>query len=430
MTGTTPAATKPAAKDAVASSSTTQTQRPPRGARRRVEAMPDRGLIAGIGAGLAQRLGVPVAPIRVAFVVLAFAGGAGVIAYLALWVVAVPAERTPPPPAGPVARRKALSLIPILLGVLLLLRTAGLWFGDGLVWPVALAGVGVLVIGARSEQPADVPDTAAAPDLRSRLLHAAAAGPQRQAVLRVAAGALLVALGMVLLLAAIDTLSVLGTLLPALAVTVIGLGLIVGPVFYRLVGQLNAERTDRIRSQERAVMAAHLHDSVLQTLAMIQRSGSPREMTTLARAQERELRAWLFSERDADEERTLRDAIDALIARIEARSHVTIDPVVVGDVRVSEPVQALVDACGEAVTNAAKHAGVDGVSLYVEVEPGMVTAFVRDEGKGFDPGAVPDDRRGISHSICDRLERFGGHGELTTALGAGTEWELSVPTED
>lgn len=391
-----------------------------------VDAVPERGLVSGVAAGVALQLGVPTAVVRVAFLVLTAAGGAGAIAYLALWVVAVPVEDAPPAPSGPVARRRALALIPLLLGVLLLLRTFGLWFGDGLVWPVALAGLGALVIGARGDDDGDVgsPDPSAA---RFRLPDRVLSGQRSRAVLRVAVGAVLVALGMVLLLAAIDSLTVLGDVLPALAVTVIGLGLIVGPVIYRLVGQLNAERTDRIRSQERALMAAHLHDSVLQTLAMIQRSGSSREMTTLARAQERELRAWLFDEREQDEDQTLRGGIDDLVARVEARHHVTVDAVVVGDVTVTEPVHALIDACGEAVTNAANHADVGRVSVYVEVEPGVVTAFVRDEGTGFDPGAVPADRRGISHSICDRLERHGGAAELTTEPGSGTEWELSVP---
>lgn len=386
-------------------------------------------MVAGVAAGIAWRLGVPTAAVRVAFVILAFAGGIGVIAYLALWVVADSAEASAPLPSGPVARRKALALVPMLMGVLVLLRSVGLWFGDGLVWPVALAGAGALIIGSRTDEE-PVPAAGRGYGRLARLLDSDGSGSRRRTIARVGAGSLLVAVGMAAFLAATDAVAAVGDVVPAMAATVAGLALIVGPVIFRLGRQLTEERRDRIRSQERSDMAAHLHDSVLQTLAMIQRSTSRAEMVTLARAQERELRSWLFAEPVVEEQQTLRNALDQLVARTEQRFHIAVDAVVVGDAPVTDAIQALVDACGEAVTNAAKHAGVQNVSIYAEVEPENVTVFVRDAGTGFDPVAVPRDRRGISHSICDRVERHGGRATVETAADEGTEWQLQVPLND
>ena len=387
------------------------------------------GLIAGVAAGIGHYLGIPIAAVRAGLVILAFAGGAGVIVYLTLWVLAQQGDVHGPPPSGPIARRKATSLVPILFGLLLLLRGLGLWFGDGLVWPVALAGVGALVIGSRTDDESDMEPRSRPGTLAGLMGSSYVDGSRRRAAIRVGAGALLVAVGMTAFLAATDSLAAVREITPAVAVTITGLALIGGPVIYRLGRQLADERRDRIRSQARADMAAHLHDSVLQTLALIQRSGSAREMVTLARGQERELRAWLYAERGLEDEldKAIRDAVDELVARSEQRFQIAVDPIVVGDAPVDDAVIALIEACGEAIANAAKHAGVQDVSVYVEVEPDTVTAFVRDAGKGFEPELVPSDRRGISHSICDRLERHGGHARVETAPGQGTEWQLTVP---
>jgi signal transduction histidine kinase len=202
--------------------------------------------------------------------------------------------------------------------------------------------------------------------------------------------------------------------------------LILGPGVWRLVRQLTAERRQRIRSEERAVVAAHLHDSVLQSLAMIQRAGTAEEMATLARAQERELRAWLYGPGPLPGG-TLRGSMEELAGRVEAMHHVEVEVVQVGDARVDERLQALVQAAGEAMTNAARHSGARRVDVYAEVEPAQVTAFVRDRGKGFDPDVVDEDRRGIAESIRGRMERAGGTAVVTSAPGEGTEVELRLP---
>ena len=191
--------------------------------------------------------------------------------------------------------------------------------------------------------------------------------------------------------------------------------------------QLVDERSSRVRSEERAEMAAHLHDSVLQTLALIQRSKAEREMVSLARTQERELRAWLYGRAPELAGVRLRDAIDSMAGRIERQHQVSVEAVVVGDAEMDERLRGLVNACAEAVANAAVHSGSTAISVYVEVEKDLVTAFVRDQGSGFDPAVVPADRRGIADSIVGRMERHGGTATVHSRPGAGTEVVLKLP---
>jgi signal transduction histidine kinase len=189
---------------------------------------------------------------------------------------------------------------------------------------------------------------------------------------------------------------------------------------------LRDERTARIRSQERAEVAAHLHDSVLQTLALIQKAAaSPSEVTRLARSQERELRHWLYAERY--DEATLAAALERAAAEVEHALAVPVEVVVVGDCPADERVGALVAATREAVMNAAKHSGAPTVDVYAEVEPALVSVFVRDRGRGFDPAAVPADRHGLSGSVVGRMERHGGTATVRSSAGTGTEVRLELP---
>jgi signal transduction histidine kinase len=173
-------------------------------------------------------------------------------------------------------------------------------------------------------------------------------------------------------------------------------------------------------------MAAHLHDSVLHTLALIQRADASPEVVGLARRQERELRAWLYRAPVPPEGR-LRPAVEAIATRVEQRHDVPVDIVVVGDAPLDDAGRALVDACQEAAFNAARHSGAPLVSVYVEVEPDELTGFVRDEGKGFDPDQVPTDRRGIADSIRGRIRRHGGTVTIISSPGEGTEVQLRLP---
>ncbi len=251
----------------------------------------------------------------------------------------------------------------------------------------------------------------------------------RFSTLRVLAGALLVAGGMAASLAANRSLPAVSSALLAVAVTAIGLGLLLGPWIVRLAREAAQERRQRVRSEERAEIAAHLHDSVLHTLALIQRSDAPPEVTALARRQERELRAWLGGRPTVAAEVDLRGAVDALASRIEEHHRISVDTVVVGDAPVDDRLRSLLDACQEAATNAARHSGATHVSLYVEIDEEAITAYVRDQGCGFDPDRVPKDRRGIAEFILGRMRRNGGTGTVTSAPGEGTEVLLRLPRE-
>ena len=354
---------------------------------------------------------------------LAIAGGSGVVLYVLAWAVSVEPEDDPagPRPVRRASTRQAFALGLVVLGTLLLLREVGLWFGDQIVWPIALAAAGSAVIWARS----DDRDRARWARIPGNPIEAMFTG--RVGLIRIVGGGLLVASGLGLGFANTGAdLAAAGNALLGVAITLIGLGLIFGPWATRLVHQLAEERRGRIRSEARAEMAAHLHDSVLHTLALIQRADASPEVLGLARRQERELRAWLYRAPVPPEGR-LRLAVEAIATRVEQRHNVPVDIVVVGDAPLDDAGRALVDACQEAAFNAARHSGAPLVSVYVEVEPDELTGFVRDEGKGFDPDQVPTDRRGIADSIRGRIRRHGGSVVIVSGPGEGTEVQLRLP---
>jgi signal transduction histidine kinase len=254
----------------------------------------------------------------------------------------------------------------------------------------------------------------------------------------VAVGISLVLVGGVATLAAVGSLRSIGRSAAGAAVLTAGAVLLLGPWMARLARNLADERRQRIRSEERAEVAAHLHDGVLQTLALIQkRAGDDKAVRSLARRQERELRTWLYGARGAGAASTGANGeggvatVATLLRRelddVEDRYGVRLDAVLVGDVPLDDAGRALVAAGREAALNAARHAGVDTVDVYLEVEPDRVSLFVRDRGRGFDPATVPPDRRGVADSISARVRRHGGTAEVRSAPGEGVEVELSVP---
>jgi signal transduction histidine kinase len=243
---------------------------------------------------------------------------------------------------------------------------------------------------------------------------------------RAALGAALVVGGGLVFLWLNDALAPARDLVLAVVVMVVAAALILAPFWLRLVRGLAAERSERIRSQERAEVAAHLHDSVLQTLALVQRrADDPRAVAALARRQERELRAWLNgSDSTGAEPETLAAALTRAAAEVEDDHGATIEVVTVGDRPLDDRTEAVAAAAREALTNAAKFAGDGPITLFAEMGPERVEVFVRDRGAGFDPAAVPPDRRGVRESIVGRMARHGGRAELNAAPGAGTEVEL------
>jgi signal transduction histidine kinase len=384
-------------------------------------------VVAGVAAGVGQHLGIDPLVVRLAFVLLTFALGFGLVVYLLLWLLAreEPLDAAPATARRPLPRptlRQMLGGILVVAGIGLLLWFTGFWFGEIMAWPVMLAAIGFAILWARSGEEGS-----------GRSLFGGRGSPweaivtARGSLTRLAIGSALILAGMAVFLAANTSLAAAGNMLLAGFVFLGGAALLAGPWVWRMGRELVEERNSRVRSEAHAEMAAHLHDSVLQTLALIQRSGTPREMVSLARTQERDLRAWLYGRAPALTGMRLRDAIDAMAGKIERSEQVSVEAVVVGDTELDPGLRALLAACGEATLNAARHSGTTDISVYVEVEPDRVSAFVRDHGSGFDPAGVPDDRRGIADSIVGRMERYGGSAEISSQPGGGTEVALRLP---
>jgi signal transduction histidine kinase len=370
--------------------------------------------------GVAAALGVPVAALRAVVVVLALGNLPAVaLLYALAWAFLPPGSDVDAEsgagaaqaaagftiggrPADPV---DALAVLAIVAGAVLLLGQFTAWLPGSVVLPAVLGIMGAGLAwgwGGRRD---------------------------RFRPLVVAVGVSLVFVGGVATLAAVSDLRSIGRSAAGAAVLTAGAVLLLGPWMARLARNLGDERRQRIRSEERAEVAAHLHDGVLQTLALIQkRAADDKAVRSLARRQERELRTWLYGGGNGEAgEATVATLLRRELDDVEDRYGVRLDAVLVGDAPLDDAGRALVAAGREAALNAARHAGVDTVDVYLEVEPERVSLFVRDRGRGFDPAAVPPDRRGVADSISARVRRHGGTAEVRSAPGEGAEVELSVP---
>jgi signal transduction histidine kinase len=351
--------------------------------------------------------------VRIGFVVLAVTG-IGVVAYALLWffmpVADVDAVPEAPAPDTEPSRRQALGLTLLGFGALVLVTNLATWGNSDLVVPLLLVGAGLAVIWRQL----DTDRTLARPGVPWVL----------------AGGIALGVVGVVLLLATTGQLANARNGFAATLVILVGIALATAPLWRRLLASREAERTARVRSEERAAVAAHLHDSVLQTLALIQRHAEdPKAVARLARSQERELRTWLY-EPEKSAEGTWTALVSGLVADVEADHALTVESVVVGDAPVDDALAALGAAAKEALVNAAKHSGATSADLYTEVTPAQVSVFVRDRGAGFDPATVPGDRRGLRDSVTGRLARVGGTATVRSAPGEGTEVEMYLPREE
>ena len=365
-----------------------------------VMARPQSGrVVAGVAAGLARHLQVPVLSVRIALTALSLLGGVGALAYAGLWIF------TPALDDAPSSRRSPLSL--------------------GLV-ALALAGSAVGVLGVSGASPsAAVPLAVVAIGAVLAWLAYDRGLNTPVGLVAVAAGAALVLGGVVV--AAVTWESGSGSAIVATALTLVGFGALVVPLVLKLWRSLSQEQAAKAVSEERAEIAARLHDSVLQTLALIQkRAEEPREVTRLARAQERELRAWLFDAPSAAPT-TCFGALEAACGEVEDLFDLRVSPVTVGeDAELTESAKLLIQAAREAMVNAGKHAGVNAVDVYAELLAGELSIFVRDRGVGFDVEDIPADRHGIRDSIRARVEGVGGRVRISSTPGEGTEVELAV----
>src|SRR3954452_1071017 len=395
-------------------------------------------LLGGVAGGLARHLGVPVLWVRAAFLLATAISGLGIAMYIGLWLV-VPADsrfETGTPGAesasrggrrpGRVRRRTdagpAIALAALAVGVILVAQAS---LGSGAVfWPIVigLAGVALLWRQADEVQRERWLDTSGRLD-PVRMVFGSGGWASYA---RVAAGVVLVVSALIVVGVNGSSFGQARVALIAGLLGVAGLALVVGPWVFRLASDLDAEREERIRSQERADVAAHLHDSVLQTLALIQKSShDPATVARLARAQERDLRSWLYVGESTNES-SLAGALRSAAAEVEDTHGISVDVVAVGDCDLDEALRPIVQATREAVTNAAKHAGTGRVDVYAEVTAGAVDVFVRDRGAGFALDDVPEDRYGVRRSILDRMQRHGGHAEVRSAPGEGTEVRLHL----
>src|SRR4051812_46025591 len=386
---------------------------------------PAHGILGGVCAGLARQFGVDPLVVRVAFVATSFAGGLGLAVYALAWALPPADEGTAALGRAGLAGRGALEgglgVGLLVLSALLTFRALGIWSSDAVVWPLVLVAAGGALlwretIGRPDEAaPERVAEPAPEPEPRSAIASRTGLGV-----------ALVIAAG-IAFLAATGALSAARDVVLSVLVVAAVLAIIFAPWVVRLARSLTVERAERIRSQERAEMAAHLHDSVLQTLALVQqRADDPRSVATLARRQERELRAWL-ARRPGGEATHLAAALEAAADEVERDHRVAVEVVVVGDAELDERAVALVAAAREAMVNAAKFGAGSTVDVFAEVLDEELQVYVRDRGPGFALAAVPQDRRGVRESIVGRMARHGGRAEVHSAPGEGTEVELAVP---
>lgn len=367
-------------------------------------------IVAGVAGGLADTLGVRDGYVRAAFLTLLTVWGFGGMLYLVLWVATLDevADRR----VEPVVSIRAAGLGLAFIGLLFLVGAVGLWPNAVLVLTTAALSFG----------------TAAVTDPSSPGPLAALVNPgvERVGKARLAAGVLLLVVGIVMLSTVVGRVFEFGMVF--LAVFLTGLGVVVafGPWVRRLLTDLSEERSERIRQEERAEVAAHLHDSVLQTLALIQRTDDPQRMSMLARHQETELRDWLYGTAPLDGVDLVSTALKQAAARVEEDFQIPVEVVTVGDYPVDDRARSTVAAATEALVNAAKHSGADRVSVFLEVSDVALEVYVTDQGSGFNPDGVPNDRKGIAESIRSRMEKIGGEVEIESETGEGTDVMLRL----
>lgn len=407
----------------------------------RLTRSPNGSVLGGVCAGVAEHLGVSVTHVRLVMVLLASLAGAGVAMYSVLWVMLPAAPVGGPGPrggsgvgAGPSAgagsgagaaaaskpvdprehrRGKALLVVAILGAVLSFMLTTAT--GLNIVVPVLVVALGAGLVWQQY-------DRGGKTSPRSAFDWA-----------RVTAGATLVVVGLAVVVLGQVELAALRSSLLAVVATLVGVVLLSVPVGLRMWHSLEEERAARIRESERSNIASHLHDSVLQTLALIQKRADDQvQVSRLARRQERELRQWLFGAeaRMSSGATSVAGAVEVLVADVEDDYGLRVDQVVVGgDRAVGHAEDAVLGAIREALVNVSKHAGVDTADVYVEIDGRVLSAFVRDRGAGFDPETVGDDRHGLAQSIRHRVTSRGGSVTVRSTLGRGTEIGIEMPLE-
>ncbi|MFI9249173.1 PspC domain-containing protein [Streptomyces sp. NPDC053069] len=396
--------------------------------------------LGGVARGLAGHLGLPVIWVRLAFVGLFMAHGFGALLYAAFWFwvplgvggVVEQKQSLFGSETAPDGRRRLVARKPdkgqivalLLMVIVSVVFVSSVNLGNGAkvyLVPAVLVAAGVALVWRQADN--------------ARRARWVEVGRRRRTLtlLRAAGGVLLVTAGVSAVFVLQGSAAHLGAVLQAALAVLVGITLLAGPYLVRMTQDLSEERLMRIRAQERAEVAAHVHDSVLHTLTLIQRNAdNANEVRRLARAQERDLRTWLYKPEgtgkdEADEPDTVAEAVRRNAAEVEDKHGVPIEVVIVGDCPLDERTGAQMQAAREAMVNAAKYGGEGGaVQVYAEVEGSTVFVSVRDRGPGFDPDSIPADRMGVRESIIGRMERYGGTARLRSVPGGGTEVELEM----
>lgn len=399
---------------------------------RKLYRSPRRGILGGVAAGLAEYFGVSPTTVRIAFVVLAMLGFFGVMLYAGLWLV-LPARPVAVPLSDTELARERRSGYWLIFGGIVATVVAGSMLVSALFMiavPLVVVASGAAVVwqafdsaGAAAEE-TDATPTSVLSRLRG----------DRFALFRLGGGVVLVVLGLGVILFREVSLAEVGSAILAVIVTLGGIALLTVPLWMRMIRTVENERAEKARERERANIASHLHDSVLQTLALIQkRADDPAQVTKLARRQERELRQWLFEagERHRNDPTSVAAGVERICEEIEDTYELAVSQVVVGgDTPIGENEAAALAASREALVNVAKHAEVDKADVFCEIlddDGGVMEIFVRDRGVGFDPEAVPADRRGLALSIRERVAGLGGTARVRSRIGKGTEIAIRMP---
>jgi signal transduction histidine kinase len=398
-----------------------------RGSLRRI---PEQRRLGGVAAGVSAKTGFDVAIVRTVFVVAALAGGFGVAAYLVAWLLVPAAGESSSIGSKALSDRTgvtlAAGLASLSIAVFVLMSLVGAYWIGSLAWAFVISVIGIVLVSRN----APAGEQATLRHLAEPLIGFAGDTRRSRIALRALIAGVLLVGGVTTLLIGHTSTALLRPL-AGVSLVIAAIVVVLGPWWLRVGRELVDERQARVRAEERADMASRVHDSVLQTLALIQRRATePQQVIQLARAQERELRSWLFDGRAPGSlaaDTTFAAGVRLIQSEIEAQHGLTVEVVTVGDCPVDEDLQALLAAAREATLNAAKWSGVQSISLYAEVEPTQVSLFVRDRGRGFDPAAVPADRRGLSESVHARMVRRGGTAEVRSVPDEGTEVRLSMP---
>jgi signal transduction histidine kinase len=388
-------------------------------------------LVAGVCGAVAEKIGFDITVVRVIFVLMSLGSGFGLALYVVIWLLVPAAGDDSNIASKALTDRRGLALAAGAASLLALVLFTGAalgigWF-DSLAFPLIIS-VGGLVLIFRNAPPAE---QATMRRIAEPLIGLTRGGRPRTLWWRAILACVLLAAGLSVLLSGHRDLALLRPL-GGVALVIAAIVLMLGPWWLRIATDLVTERQARIRAEERADMAARVHDSVLQTLALIQRRAEdPQQVTQLARAQERELRSWLFDGQApgslGSEGLTFAGGVRHIQQEVEAQHGVPVEAVTVGDCELDDDLAALLGAAREAVVNAVKWSGAQVVSVFAEVEAAQVSVFVRDRGRGFDPAAVPADRKGLAESVRARMTRRGGSATIRSVQGEGTEVSLTMP---